>query len=380
MADAKAAHRAVLALFTLNGALFGAWASRVPAIKAKFGLDEAELGLVLLCMAGGAVLSFPIAGRLTDAAGAPAVTRLAAVVYVPLLPLLGLAPEPWLLAVALLLFGAAFGSMDVAMNAWGADVERARQKPIMSGLHGFFSLGAGAGAGIGALFASAATAPWLHFAIFAAACALAAAIFARAPWPVERRARHARAPLLAIPHGGLFAVACVAFCASIGEGGMADWSAVYLADVLLAPEDLAAIGYAVFSVAMVTTRLAGDWLIAWLGRGNVGRASGAVAAAGALAVALSPSVVVGWIGMGALGVGYALIAPLVFSRAAADPHVPPGAAVAAVSTFSYGGMLLGPPVIGFIGHVAGLRVSFGLLAGLALVIVLLATRLARTGR
>jgi len=279
-----------------------------------------------------------------------------------------------------LLFGAAHGSMDVAMNAWGADVERVRGTPIMSGLHGIFSLGAGAGAGVGALFASAETAPWLHFTIFAAACGLFALVFARAPWPVERRPRHARAPFLAIPHGALLAIGFVAFCAAIGEGGMADWSAVYLAEVLLAPEDLAAVGYAVFSVTMVTTRLAGDFLIARLGRTNVGRACGAVAALGAIAVALSPSVILGWLGMAAMGFGYALVSPLVFSRAATDPHVPPGAAVAAVSTFNYGGMLLGPPVIGFIGHVAGLRVSFGLLAGLALVIVLLANRLARSAR
>lgn len=380
MADAKAAHRAVLAIFLLNGSLFGAWASRVPAIKTGLDMDEAELGLLLLCMAAGAVISFPLSGRWTDTRGAPTVCRLTAIGYLPLLPLLGLAPTPWLLAPVLLLFGAAFGSMDVAMNAWGADVERARGKPIMSALHGFFSVGAGVGAGVGAVFAGAGIEPWLHFAIFAAGMAVLTLPFAWIDWPVERRPRAAGAPILAIPRGALLAVGVVAFCAAIGEGGMADWSAVYLAEILTAPEDMAAIGYAVFSVAMVATRLAGDLLIARLGRIVVGRASGVVAAAGAAIVALSPSVVVGWIGMAAMGVGYALVAPLVFSRAASDPNVSPGAAVAAVSTLAYGGMLLGPPVIGFIAHVAGLRVSFGLLAVLALAIALLAARLARGGR
>ena len=378
MADPKAAQRAVLAMFFLNGALFGAWASRVPAVKAGFGLDEAELGLILLCMAAGAVLSFPIAGRWTDVAGAPTITRLTAVAYVPLLPMLGLAPTPVLLGVALLLFGAAHGAMDVAMNAWGADVERARQRPIMSGLHGFFSLGAGVGAGSGVLFARMAIEPWIHFAAFAAVIALASAVFARAPWPVVRHARAGRGPILAVPRGALLAVGFIAFCSAVGEGGMADWSAVYLAEILAAPEHLAAVGYAVFSITMVTTRLLGDWLIAQLGRVNVARCCGAVAALGALTLALSPSVVVGWIAMAAMGFGYALVSPLVFSRAASDPDVPPGAAVAAVSTLNYGGMLLGPPVIGFIGHAAGLRFSIALLAGLAVVIVLLANRLGRS--
>jgi MFS family permease len=380
MQDAKAGHRGVLAIFFLNGALFGAWASRVPAIKADLAMDEAELGLVLLCMAAGAVISFPLSGRGTDALGAPTICRLTALVYVPLLPLLGLAPASWVLAPALLLFGAAFGSMDVAMNAWGADVERARGRPIMSGLHGFFSLGAGAGAGAGALFAAAGAPPWLHFILFAAGIAAVTLPFAWTKWPAERRVVRSRAPILAIPRGALLAVGVIAFCASMGEGGMADWSAVYLAEVLAAGEDRAAIGYAVFSVAMVATRFAGDILIARLGRVAVARICGVVAAAGAAAVALSPSVIVGWAGMGALGIGYALVAPLVFSRAASDPHVPPGAAVAAVSTLAYGGMLLGPPVIGFIGHAAGLRFSFGLLALLALAIVVLARRLAQPGR
>ncbi|MGF1626247.1 MAG: MFS transporter, partial [Alphaproteobacteria bacterium] len=305
MGDSKAAHRAVLAIFLLNGGLFGAWASRVPAIKTRLGMDEAELGLVLLCMAAGAVISFPLSGRWTDTIGAPTVCRLTAIGYVPLLPLLALAPTPWLLAPTLLLFGAAFGSMDVAMNAWGAEVERARGRPIMSGLHGFFSLGAGIGAGAGALFAGAGFDPLLHFAIFAAGLAALTLPFAWSHWPVERRPRGARAPILAIPRGALLAVGLIAFCAAIGEGGMADWSAVYLAEVLLAPEDMAAIGYAVFSVTMVATRLAGDVLIARLGRIAVARTCGVVAAAGAVTVALAPSVVVGWIGMGAMGFGYA---------------------------------------------------------------------------
>lgn len=377
MADAKAAHRGVLAMFLLSGALFGAWASRVPAIKDRFGLDEAQLGLVLLCMAGGAVLSFPLAGRWIDAAGAPLVTRVTAAIYVPLLPALALAPSPELLAVALALFGASHGAMDVAMNAWGADVERARGRPIMAGLHGFFSLGAGIGAGCGALFVEAGVGPEIHFAVFAAVLGVGSFALAVAPWPVTPRPRRQGAPIFTLPRGALLGVGFVAFCASVGEGGMADWSAVYLRDILAASEEQAAIGYAIFSVVMVVTRFCGDRLIAHYGAAPTARGCGIVAVLGASCVALAPTPVVGWIGFGALGLGYALIMPLVFSRAAADPEVSPGAAVAAVSILGYGGMLLGPPLIGFVGHELGLRTSFWMIACLAAAIVVLASRLSQ---
>lgn len=377
-----AAVRATAAMFFLNGALFGGWASRVPAVRDRFALDEGTLGLLLLALAAGAVTSFPLAGAAVDRLGAARVTRRCAVLYVLLMPLLGLAPALPLLALVIFLFGAAHGAMDVAMNAWGAEVEQARggRRSLMPMLHGLFSIGAGCGAAAGALFAGLAIGAAPHFLAFALLCGLPTLLIARIDWPspvLPATANRAARPLIAIPRRGLLAAALVAFAAALGEGAMADWSAVYLVDTFRAPPAQAAIGYALFSLTMVAVRLTGGRTIGRFGPVPTIRACGLLAAAGAALLMLAPSVWLAWLAMAALGAGYALVMPLVFSRAAADPRLSPGAAMAAVSTFSYGGMLLGPPLIGFIAQVTTLRSAMLLLLVLALLIVWLAPSLRR---
>ncbi|MGF1619802.1 MAG: MFS transporter [Rhodomicrobiaceae bacterium] len=376
----------VAAIFFFNGALFGAWASRIPAIKERLALDEAALGLLLLCMAVGAVVSFSLAGRLTDRYGAAPVTFLTACAYGPLLVALGLAGNVWLLAIALFAFGSIHGGMDVAMNIWGTDVERNRTAPVLSRLHGLYSVGAGVGAVGGALFAAGGVGPLAHFAIFASACALPVLALAwRGRWVSLSRkkspnaARGPEAPSMTIPRGPLLFVGLTFFASAIGEGAMADWSAVYLVEVLSTSEATGAIGFGIFSAAMVTMRFSGDVLIQRLGRVACARICGIVAATGALTVAAAPTVWACWTGMGLLGLGYSLIAPLAFARAAADPDHSSGTAMAAVSTLGYGGFLLGPPLIGFVAAASSLRVSIALLAGLALMITLLAAHLHISG-
>ena len=158
---------------------------------------------------------------------------------------------------------------------------------------------------------------------------------------------------------------------------MADWSAVYLRDVAFAGEGQAALGYAVFSVAMVTMRLLGDRLAARFGPAGAARIGGVLAFLGTATVVAVPTVPGVLAGFALMGLGYAVIMPLAFSRAANDPHVPQGRAIASVATLGYGGMLLGPPIIGFLSALVTLRLSFLLLAGLAALIVILARAMNR---
>ena len=373
--ELRRARVAVAAAFALNGGLFGVWASRVPAIKGSFGLGEGELGIVLLCLAGGAIASFPIAGVLCGRVGAGPLTRRIAVGYVALFVALGAAAAgesvvP--LAAALAGLGAAFGSMDVAMNGWAAEVERATGRPIMSGFHAVFSLGAGVGAGSGYVAARLALGAGAHFWLAAATLGLLCGVLlARGRGGVERRpgsegGADAGAPLAALPRGTLLYVGLIALGVALGEGALADWSAVYLVAVTAATAPEAALGYTAFSLGMIALRLAGDRIVARIGPASTVRASAAVALGGvALAVGV-PSTA--WViaGFALMGAGYAIVMPLVFSRAAADPRVPAGIAIASVATLAYGGMLLGPPVIGGVAELVGLRGAFVLLAALAL--------------
>ena len=379
----RPALHAVAAVFFLCGALFGAWASRIPAIKDRLGLDEAALGLVLLSMAVGAVLSFPVAGRLSDRYGAALICLITACLSGPALITLGLVGEAWQIAIMLFVFGAIQGGMDVSMNIWATDVERSRSGAVLARLHGLFSVGAGVGALGGAAFAGMGFEPLPHFIIFA--------VFWSVPvvWlihrgrhvgltlkpPSESEAQGATVPFIAIPRGALLYTGLIFFASALGEGAMADWSAVYLVEVLSTSEATGAIGFGIFSAAMVVMRFSGDAIIDRFGRVACGRICGLVAAGGALMVASATGVWICWIGIALLGIGYSLIIPLAFARAAADPDYSSGTAMAAVSTLGYGGFLLGAPLIGFIADATSLRISIALLAGLAVMVSMLAGHL-----
>ncbi len=379
MPDFRTPWRAVAAMFLLNGALFGIWASRIPAVSATHELDPGSLGLLLLCLAGGAITAFPVAGWAADRHGAATVTRKIAVIYVFALVALALAPGVLSLAALLFFFGATHGAMDVTMNAWAAEVERSGGKPIMSSFHAIFSVGAGVGAATGYVAASNGVGVFAHFAVASACISVPTLLIAAISWQSQASDQKSGGPVFALPKGPLLVVGVIAFCASIGEGAMVDWSAVFLVLVTEADEAQAALGYTVFSVTMVCARLAGDRAVAALGPARAARLSGGAAIAGSLTAVIGGSYVAALIGFGLMGLGYAVIMPLAFSRAANDPSVDAGAGVARVATLGYGGMLLGPPIIGFIAEATSLRIAFSLLSALACLIVLLSGSLASKG-
>lgn len=375
VSDPRGPRMSVSAMFGANGVLFGIWASRIPDFVERFTIPSGLLGLLLLCIAGGAIVSFPIAGTLSDRYGAAATTRILSALQALALVCLALAPNLWLLAAALVFFGASMGAMDVTMNAWGSEVERAVARPVMPMFHAMFSLGAGLGAASGYGAVSAGLTIGAHFLLLGPAVTAIALLLASAPWDSVRSERSKA--LFVMPKGALVLVGLIALGSALGEGAMADWSAVFLDQATEATTAQAALGYAVFSAAMVLTRLAGGSLIGRLGAVRATRMSGVLAFAGVVILILSGSLLPALAGLALMGVGYAVVVPLAFSRAAAEPGIGAGQAIASVATLCYGGMLLGPPLIGFIAEAAGLRAAFGLLAVLALMIVALAEALGR---
>ncbi|WP_323007843.1 MFS transporter [Pseudorhodobacter sp.] len=365
---------AVVAMFTLNGALLGIWASRIPAIAANHSLTPNLLGLLLLCLAAGAIISFPLAGHMVDRFGAARVTRGIAVAYCAALIALGAAPNLPLLALFLFLFGMAHGSMDVAMNTWAAEVEKAAGKPIMTSFHAMFSLGAGLAAALGYAAIKAGIDVPLHFASASLLVGTSALAIASIPW-VSPRSAHSNASLFAFPKGTLVFVGLTAFAAAMGEGAVADWGAVFLNGSIGTTEAQATLGYTAFSIAIFAMRLLGDRVIHRFGAQKTARASGSVALIGVLTVVGAQGLAVALLGFALMGLGYAVLFPLAFSRAAADPNTSPGRAIASVATLGYGGLLLGPPVIGFVAQAASLRFALLTLAALALLIIAFAPHL-----
>jgi len=367
------ARRAVGVVFFMLGTFLGAWASRIPDIKATLGVNEAGFGLVLLVMACGAFVSFPFTGHWVDKYGASRVTKLIAPAMLITFVLLSIGVTVPIMVPIAFLTGFCIGSLDVAMNGWGADVEKVLSRPVMSSYHGLYSLGAafGAAAGAGALWLDLSVPA--HFGLWGCGMGVLLVLALRVPWTSNTKpASGEKAPFLAIPKGALFAVGLMALAAALAEGAITDWAALYQIKELGYSDSLAVIGFSVFSIAMVIMRFAGDQVVARFGAPRVAQITGMAAVLGTTLLVWAPNIWVVWTGCAVMGLGYAVIFPLAMSRAAADPHMSPGAAIAAVATLGYGAFLLGPPVLGFIGQVLSLRMSFALIVVLSLAIPLFA--------
>ncbi|MDJ0631400.1 MAG: MFS transporter [Rhodobacter sp.] len=353
--------------FFVNGALFGAWASRIPTVKSAFELSPSSLGLLLLVLAGGAVVAFPLAGRTADRLGARGVTRILAVLYVGAFLAIGLAPSIWTLVLALFAFGATHGGMDVTMNTWGTALERQKNIVALPALHATFSLGAGAGAATGYFALQWGLSVAQHALLLSVPMLVLSLIPGGVATAGQPQRRGVREPVFRLPTATILVVGIVAFSITLGEGAMADWSAVFLVEQTGVVPSHAALGYTVFSLAMVTMRLLGGAVLRVVGPQSAVLASGAIAACGAFLAAMTQAYGIALLGFLLMGLGFALIMPLSMSAAANVSEDSAGRAIAGVAIFGYGGLLLGPPIIGFLADAAGFPVALGAIGLLALV-------------
>jgi MFS family permease len=370
-----AARRAVTALFFVNAALFATWVSRIPAIEGERGLNHATFGLALLVAAMGAVVSMPITGAVSARIGTDRICQFSVATYCLALPLLALVANPAMWGIALFVFGTGHGALDVAMNAQAVAIEKRYRRPIMSSFHALFSIGGLAGASLGGLLATLGMSPRTHLCLIAVVLGLTALAtfphllrFAELPASVPSKKRSP----FPLPSRALLALGVVALCSMMGEGAVADWSAVYLKRTMGTGEGLAAAGYAAFSIAMATGRFTGDWFSAHLPPVNLVRGGGLLAGIGLLLVLFAQHPVLALLGFACVGAGLATIVPTVFSAAGRTPGIPPSVAMATVTTMGYFGFLAGPPFIGFTAQLLGLRCALGIIVATSLVIVLLA--------
>jgi hypothetical protein len=381
MVVSGALHRAwwsTLLIFLIQGCGVSTWISRIPSIKTNLALNNGVLGLTLLGAAVGSVISIPLTGILVTRYGSKRVTTFSMIGFCLALVPLAIAGDAITLGLALVLFGAFAGMMDVAMNAQGVEVEKRLETPTMSRFHGLFSLGGMLGAGAGAAVAAWGIAPVPHFAV--AAGALLALAVVTAPHMIETHGGEAqpqahRVPLSKMPKV-LFTLSAIAFCILLSEGAMADWTGVYLRQVLDAGPGTAAAGYAVFSAAMALFRLLGDMITLRLGSVGTVRTGGLVAAAGLLCALCAPSPAWAMPGFAATGAGFSVIVPLVFGAGGRVQGVSPGAGIATVTGLGYFGFLVGPPTIGFTSQVLTLRYALGIVVLLCLLTAKLSSSVA----
>ena len=397
----------------MNGFLLAAWVARLPATRDRLGASVAELGLVLLAPGIGSLLSMPFSGRWCRRFGSRLVVAATTVAASAALVTLAVAPNLVAVGATLFVWGAFYGSWDVAMNVHGSAVEQQAGREWMPRYHACWSVGGIAGAGLGALAAHAGAPLVLHFAAVAVLCIALVAVSlpsfvedrtepdartepapgvrqpsdpvpgppvgerSRPGQPVPgavhspRRARARRPGRGRVLTGRLLLVGVVTLCATTLEGAAADWLALFLTDERGASASLAASGYAVFAVAMATGRFSGTAVAERLGRDGAVRVGGLVSFAGVLLTVLGPGLAAAYVGAALWALGVCLVFPAAVSAGGEAPDRPADA-IAAVTTIGYGGFLLGPPLIGLLADRVGLGRALLVLLVLAAGIAILA--------
>lgn len=359
-------HRANQAFFFVGGFGTASWAPLVPLLKARLDVAEDVLGLLLLCIGIGSLLTMPIAGFLAGRFGCRRVLAVDSVVFAALLILLAVVGDIHFAVPALLAFGAAMGILDVTVNIHAVRVEQLLKKRLMSGMHALWSMGGFLGAGLFTVWHSLGLT-----ALGATACSSTLMVILTLAFMRFLLAGRSGSggKKLAAPRGIVVFIALVAGISFLVEGAVMDWSGVFLTEVRSMDISLAGTGFASFSAAMLLMRLLGDAIVNRVGARRVVLAGSIIAITGFLIVILSPAGKLLFLGFFAIGFGCANIVPIFFSLMGRQRDMPLNAAVSSVSTFGYLGVLMGPAAIGFIAH------STSLLASFVLLTVLLAVQL-----
>ncbi|HET8748122.1 MAG TPA: MFS transporter [Ramlibacter sp.] len=369
----RAASWALRAQFLFAGALFATWGVHVPSIKNAYGLGERLLAIAMLAAGAGSVVALLHAGRLLAHRSPRQLLPVLALVSVAAIGnLLTTASYPLLLAL-MLAYGIAAAILDVAINDEATSLEAATGRHLMSGFHGMFSLGGMLGAGAWSLLARAGVRPLEH--LVAACVALGLLALAASRFMLrQNRVAHPETPKLSLPRGPLALVGLLAAVGLIAEGAMYDWSVLYMRQELGAPAASASLAYASFSLAMAAGRFAGDAVRARMAPVALLRASGAL---GALGMALALAVPQAWAalaGFALVGLGFSNVVPVLFSAAGQMPGSAPAHAIAAVSSVGYFGMMVGPPLIGFIAQARSLTMGLTVVVVFAAMVAALARR------
>lgn len=373
----RRARRSTGFLFFVLGSVMATWAAHIPDVKIHVGLNSAQLGIMLLTMGAGGLAAMMVTGRVVHWLGSGRISRWSAVATAASLPLPLFAPNAWLLAPALFLFGFTQGALDVAMNAQGVAVERAYQRPIMSSLHALFSIGGLAGAGYASLLLSLHVSITLHLVLVLAPLAIGW-LFTHARLLPDYGHAEEAAPLFALPRGALLWLGAIAVLSMVGEGAVLDWSALYMRQGLGTGPAFAAAAFAAFSLTMTIGRFMGDGVVARHGDVAVLRGGALIAAVGLGVALVTGSPWAALLGFACVGLGFSNVVPLAFSAAGRVPGVSPGFGIAAVSTVGYGGFFVGPPAIGFVSQYAGLAVGLGLIPLFGVLIAVLAGQMRRS--
>lgn len=359
--------RLAVSLFYFSmGLTFATWASRIPDIKEALDLSEADLGTVLFSIPCGQLLMMPFSAKIVVKYGSSKTVVVGIIMYIAAMVSLGLGSERWHLMLSLFFFGVFSNFTNISVNTQGLLTEGIFKKPIMSSFHGAWSLAGFTGALIGLLMMNIGLPPRIHFATVALLLYIVIALNFKhlvKTRPAKPKAAEAEKNRSLMPklNPALVWLGVIGFCSMVSEGIMFDWSGVYFKKVVQAPESLVILGYTSFMIMMASGRFIGDKVTARFGRKRVLQVSGVLISGGMYLAVFLPYVVPAAIGFMLVGLGVSTVVPGVYSIAGKTPGIEPSKALTAVSSVSFLGFLIGPPVIGYIAEAVGLKMSFALI-------------------
>lgn len=378
------ARLACMFYFMAPGLAYGLVTSRMPALKNMTGATEGELGIILLCFGLSALIGLAFAPRLIAKISAKTTLLASSLACMVFVVLVSFSSSVWFFGIAMSLLGICMGLCDVTMNVQGVEVERAYKKSSMNILHAGYNIGAAAAACAGSIFAATNFGVWVNFV-------LPVAVMAGMLWWAEPRLvtgnlekpeRSESSPLVSVePKKRLpflvWVCGLLCVCCYVSEGSVGEWGSLYLHQEKAAPESIAALVFAGFSICSLLCRLVADRLRNNFGDFLVSTAGATIALAGMLTVLSSSSWSICLIGYAMMGLGQAPIVPIAFSRAGAIKGVSTARATSLVSLLAYAGLLFAPPAFGLSAEHFGLHTALCAVPVLLTITVLLAFLLGR---
>jgi fucose permease len=380
VAARRRARYATMALFFIAGMMYASWGVHVPTVRDRFHLNPAFLSFALLAVAVGSIAAMALNAKWIARVGTRRACLVGGLTMAFCGALILVVPAYWLLLVVLAVFGAAMATLDVAMNAEASAVEEALGRPIMSALHGMFSIGGMAGAAVGGALLSRGMAPAVHLLLAALLSALVLLIACPSVLP---HVPHHERPDAGMPRANrwrspaLWALGGIALIALIAEGAMYDWATVYMRDVVISTPALASAAYAAFSGGMAAARFAGDAVRARFGAPQLIMASASLACAGMIGALLLPYPVAALTGFTLMGLGLANMMPVLFAAAARVDGIHAAEGLAHVAGLAYFGLMLGPVIIGGVAQVTNLSIGLSVVAVCSALIAVTGPRVLR---
>lgn len=353
--------------FFISGVVSATWASRIPEIQQKFGLNDAEWGAMLFAISIGLVAGLSVASWLIEKYTSSRIMTISSVIYLVLLCLLALAPNVLLMIVSLFLFGVVRNITNLSLNTNSVEVQRVFKKPVVARFHGIWSLACLAAAALGTLFINLDVEPYLHFLVVAAVATVIIVMFRRRS-NKQKEVLPGKKPFFIRPTKYLLLLGLIALCSMLCEGVMFDWSVNYYVKVVNPDKAFLTAGYTAFIITMSAGRFVGDRLIELLGPIKLLIISGFVVMVGLLVVAVFPQLVTATIGFLLIGAGVSVIVPMLFSLAGRTDAMPANYAIASVTLIGYIGFVTGPLIVGGLTEAFGMRMAFATIAFFAVCI------------